>query len=90
MQDASDPKSRDRYDLVTVFEAIHDMARPVDALMAIREMLAPGGTVVIADERTAESFCGAARRPRALVLRVECAVLSATGREDQPSAATGT
>jgi 23S rRNA G2445 N2-methylase RlmL len=26
VQDASDPKSRDRYDLVTVFEAIHDMA----------------------------------------------------------------
>jgi protein-L-isoaspartate O-methyltransferase len=31
------------YDLVTVFEAIHDMARPVEALRAIRQTLAPRG-----------------------------------------------
>ena len=48
--------SRDRYDLVTVFEALHDMSYPVDVLRAARGMLAEGGVVLVGDERTAESF----------------------------------
>ena len=45
-----------RYDLVTIFEALHDMARPVDALRAARGMLAPSGSVIIADELVADEF----------------------------------
>jgi SAM-dependent methyltransferase len=45
-----------RYDLVTVFEALHDMARPVEALAAARRMLAKGGSVVVADEPVADEF----------------------------------
>ncbi len=57
--DASGPGSNGwsgRYDLVTIFEALHDMARPVDALRAARGMLAPSGSVVIADELVADEF----------------------------------
>lgn len=36
--------------LVTVFQALHDMGRPVEALAAFRELLAPGGAVLVADE----------------------------------------
>jgi ubiquinone/menaquinone biosynthesis C-methylase UbiE len=36
--------------LVTVFQALHDMGRPVDALAAFRELLSPGGAVLVADE----------------------------------------
>ena len=36
VRDAADPELADRYDLVTVFEAVHDMAKPVEALRAIR------------------------------------------------------
>ena len=44
------------YDLVTIFEALHDMNHPVQALQAARASLAPGGSVLVADERVAESF----------------------------------
>jgi SAM-dependent methyltransferase len=44
------------YDLVTVFEALHDVARPVEMLAGIRRALAPGGTVLVADERVADEF----------------------------------
>lgn len=56
VQDASDPALEGRYDLVTIFEALHDMNHPVDALRAARAMLADGGAVLIGDERVAEEF----------------------------------
>jgi 2-polyprenyl-3-methyl-5-hydroxy-6-metoxy-1,4-benzoquinol methylase len=54
--DAADPDLPGRYDLVTIFEALHDMARPVEALAAARGMLADGGSVVVADEPVADEF----------------------------------
>ena len=45
-----------RYDLVTIFEALHDMSRPVDALRTARGLLGPAGSVVIADELVADEF----------------------------------
>jgi 2-polyprenyl-3-methyl-5-hydroxy-6-metoxy-1,4-benzoquinol methylase len=54
--DASGPGWSGRYDLVTIFEGLHDMPRPVDALRAAREMLEPSGSVLIADELVAEEF----------------------------------
>lgn len=48
------------YDLVTFFEILHDLARPVEALRAARETLAPGGVVLVADEITADAFAGPA------------------------------
>jgi SAM-dependent methyltransferase len=56
LHDASAPPPEDRYDLITIFEALHDMNHPVAALQAARAMLADGGSVVIADERVAEHF----------------------------------
>lgn len=44
-----------RYDLVTMFETLHDMAYPVEVLRTARSMLAPGG-VVVGDERVGETF----------------------------------
>jgi 2-polyprenyl-3-methyl-5-hydroxy-6-metoxy-1,4-benzoquinol methylase len=54
--DAADPGLPGRYDLVTIFEALHDMSRPVDALRAARTMLAEGGSVVVADEPVEDEF----------------------------------
>jgi 2-polyprenyl-3-methyl-5-hydroxy-6-metoxy-1,4-benzoquinol methylase len=54
--DATDPQLEGRYDLVTIFEALHDMPRPVDALRVANQLLAPGGSVVIADERVDDAF----------------------------------
>jgi ubiquinone/menaquinone biosynthesis C-methylase UbiE len=54
--DAADPELSGRYDLVTIFEALHDMSFPVDVLRTARGLLSDGGRVLVADERTAERF----------------------------------
>src|SRR5262245_3579949 len=54
--DAADPGLAGRFDLVTIFEALHDMPRPVEARSAARALLAAGGSVVIADERAEDGF----------------------------------
>jgi 2-polyprenyl-3-methyl-5-hydroxy-6-metoxy-1,4-benzoquinol methylase len=54
--DASSPGISGRFDLVTIFEGLHDMSRPVDALRAAHRLLTPSGSVVIADELTADVF----------------------------------
>ena len=56
VRDASDPTLAGQYDLVTAFECIHDMSNPVGALRTMRSLRRDGGTVMIADERVAESF----------------------------------
>jgi SAM-dependent methyltransferase len=55
-RDAADPDLAGRYDLVTLFEALHDVTHPVAVLKTLRAMLAPGGSVFMADERTEERF----------------------------------
>ncbi len=44
------------YDLACIFEALHDMGEPVEALRRIRAVLAPGAAVLVADERVADTF----------------------------------
>jgi SAM-dependent methyltransferase len=44
------------YDLVTAFECVHDMSDPVSVLSTMRSLVEPDGTVLIMDERVAESF----------------------------------
>jgi SAM-dependent methyltransferase len=56
VHDASDPQLPGPYDLITMFEALHDLNHPVQALQTARRSLAPGGSVVIADERVADRF----------------------------------
>jgi 2-polyprenyl-3-methyl-5-hydroxy-6-metoxy-1,4-benzoquinol methylase len=46
----------ERYDLVYIHEALHDMSYPVDVLRACRELLADRGSVLVADERVADAF----------------------------------
>jgi SAM-dependent methyltransferase len=44
------------YDVAFYFEALHDMAHPVESLRAVRESLRPGGVVVVMEERAEEEF----------------------------------
>jgi 2-polyprenyl-3-methyl-5-hydroxy-6-metoxy-1,4-benzoquinol methylase len=46
-RDAADAELAGRYDLVTIFEALHDMSYPVDVLRAARGLLVDGGAVFI-------------------------------------------
>lgn len=54
--DAADPGFSSRYDVATIFEALHDMARPIQALRAARSLLDEGGWVLVADELVGEEF----------------------------------
>jgi SAM-dependent methyltransferase len=54
--DAADAAFAERFDLVTIFEALHDMPQPVEVLRTVRGMLTEGGSVFIADELTEDSF----------------------------------
>ncbi len=54
--DAGDIGIGGRYDLVTAFEAIHDLAHPVEVLRTMRSLAGPDGLVVVMDEAVADSF----------------------------------
>jgi 2-polyprenyl-3-methyl-5-hydroxy-6-metoxy-1,4-benzoquinol methylase len=54
--DAADLRGAGGYNLLTIFEALHDMSRPVDALSAARQMLADDGTLLVADGLVADEF----------------------------------
>jgi pimeloyl-ACP methyl ester carboxylesterase/ubiquinone/menaquinone biosynthesis C-methylase UbiE len=44
------------YDLVVVFEVLHDLARPQVVLERLRDTLADGGVLLVADERVSPQF----------------------------------
>jgi 2-polyprenyl-3-methyl-5-hydroxy-6-metoxy-1,4-benzoquinol methylase len=90
-QDAADDTLTGAYDLVTIFEALHDMARPVEALRAARGLLVEGGSVIVADERAGEHFTAPAEDPLdRLFYGFSVLHCLPVGRIDRPSAATGT
>ena len=88
--DAADPGLAGRFDLVTAFECLHDLARPVEALRGMRELLAPGGTVLIADERVAETFHAPGDLLERLNYNFSVLHCLPVGMASQPSAGTGT
>ncbi|MEX2196766.1 MAG: class I SAM-dependent methyltransferase [Thermoleophilaceae bacterium] len=88
--DAADAAPGVRYDLVTIFEAVHDLARPVEVLESARRMLAPGGVVLVADEKVAHEFEAPGDDVERLMYGYSVLFCLPTSREEQPSAATGT
>jgi 2-polyprenyl-3-methyl-5-hydroxy-6-metoxy-1,4-benzoquinol methylase len=79
-----------RYDLVTIFESLHDMARPAEVLVAARELLAPGGAVLVADERTAEAFSAPGDDLERVLYAYSVVCCLPCGLYDEPSVGTGT
>ena len=49
VQDTTVSFARDKYGLITAFDAIHDQAKPEQLLANIYEALAPGGTLLMQD-----------------------------------------
>ena len=56
VRDAGDPSLAGGYDLVTAFECLHDMNKPVEALKTMRRLTKKDGTVLIVDERVGDTF----------------------------------
>jgi SAM-dependent methyltransferase len=90
VRDAADAASAGSYDLVLAFECIHEMADPVAALRAMRQMAGESGAVVVMDERVGDSF--AARNDDTEWFMYGFSVLHClpVGLADRPSAGTGT
>jgi 2-polyprenyl-3-methyl-5-hydroxy-6-metoxy-1,4-benzoquinol methylase len=80
------------FDLVVIFEALHDMSRPVEALRTARQLLSPGGALIVVDERTADTFTGMAldNPIERFLYAVSTTVCLPNSLAEQPSAAVGT
>jgi 2-polyprenyl-3-methyl-5-hydroxy-6-metoxy-1,4-benzoquinol methylase len=90
VRDVADPALAGRYDLVTIFEALHDMSQPVEVLRTCRQLMAPGGSVLVVDERVADSFVAPGDQVERLMYGFSILCCLPAGMADQPSAATGT
>jgi 2-polyprenyl-3-methyl-5-hydroxy-6-metoxy-1,4-benzoquinol methylase len=77
------------YDLVCVFEAVHDMSQPVAVLGALRSLVADGGTVLVADERAAVSFEESEGPIEAFLYGASVLHCLPVGLADSPSVGTG-
>jgi len=90
VRDAADPAGVGQYDLVVVIEAIHDLSRPVEVLTAIRRMLRPDGTALIADEKTEDRFTAPASEIERLYYGYSLFTCLPAAMTERPTAATGT
>jgi 2-polyprenyl-3-methyl-5-hydroxy-6-metoxy-1,4-benzoquinol methylase len=89
-RDAADPELAGRYDVVTIFEALHDMSYPVEALRSARSLLAAGGVVLIADERTEDKFTAPASDQERLFYGYSVFHCLPVGMVGEGAAGTGT
>jgi 2-polyprenyl-3-methyl-5-hydroxy-6-metoxy-1,4-benzoquinol methylase len=78
------------FDVATAFECIHDMARPVEVLGAVRRGLADDGAMLVVDERTKDRFTGEQDPLEAYFYGWSVFDCLPTGMFEQPSAGTGT
>jgi SAM-dependent methyltransferase len=91
VQDASDPALHGAYDLVTIFQALHDMNHPVEALRTARSLLAPGGALLVADEKVPHAFSAPTEDPmERLAYGFSVLHCLPVGRTAPDAAATGT
>jgi 2-polyprenyl-3-methyl-5-hydroxy-6-metoxy-1,4-benzoquinol methylase len=89
-RDAADAGLAGRYDLVTIFEALHDMSYPVDVLRAARDLLAEGGVAFIGDERTEDEFTAPASEVERLFYGFSVFHCLPVGMVGEDAAGTGT
>lgn len=89
IRDAGDPLVAGSYDLVCAFECIHDMANPVAALTAMRQLAGSDGVVLVADEKVAERFTAPGDDIERFMYGFSILHCLPVGREGTPSAATG-
>ncbi|MEO8229590.1 MAG: methyltransferase domain-containing protein, partial [Chloroflexota bacterium] len=90
VRDAADPAAAGMYDLAVVIEAIHDLSRPVHVLAAIKQMLRPDGSALIADERTEDQFTAPASETERLYYGFSIFTCLPAAMTERPTAATGT
>jgi len=88
--DANDPLFAGRFDAAFIFEAVHDLSRPVEVLRALGNACVEGGTVVVMDERVADEFGAIGDPVERFMYAASVLHCLPAGRAEEPSAATGT
>ncbi len=78
------------YDLVCVFDALHDLPRPVEVLTACRTALAAGGSVLVMEPNVADEVQQPAPITERFFYAVSVLHCLPVSLSEQPSAATGT
>jgi 2-polyprenyl-3-methyl-5-hydroxy-6-metoxy-1,4-benzoquinol methylase len=78
------------FDVVTVLEALHDMAHPADVLAAARAALAADGVLLVADEAVAPAFTAPGDELERMMYGWSITHCLPAAMVDQPSAAIGT
>jgi 2-polyprenyl-3-methyl-5-hydroxy-6-metoxy-1,4-benzoquinol methylase len=78
-----------QYGLVCIFDALHDMSKPIDVLRTCAERLPPGGTVLLMEPRAADTFSAPGDDVERFLYAVSLLHCLPVGLSDQPSAQTG-
>lgn len=77
-------------DFATAFECIHDMARPVDVMRAVRDALVDDGAMLVVDEKTRDEFTGEPDDVESYLYGWSLFDCLPAGMSDSPSEGTGT
>lgn len=77
-------------DLVVILEALHDLAQPVEVLRAARSKLAPGGAVLVADEKVQDTFTAPGDELERMMYGWSVVHCLPAALAEEPSAAIGT
>jgi 2-polyprenyl-3-methyl-5-hydroxy-6-metoxy-1,4-benzoquinol methylase len=88
--DAAGLAVRGPFDVAVMLEALHDMARPVEALAAVRAALTPDGTLLVADEAVAPTFTAPGDELERMMYGWSISHCLPAAMAEQPSAAIGT
>lgn len=78
------------FDLALIIEALHDMANPVPVLRAVRQALVEDGSLIVVDERVAETFAAPGDDLERFMYGWSLTTCLPDGRSREPSVATGT
>ena len=89
-RDAGDIANAGKYDLVTVFEALHDMSQPVGVLAAMRHLVNDSGAVLVVDENVAERFTAPGDAVERMMYGWSVSICLPNGLAESPSVGTGT
>lgn len=88
--DAAELVAYGPFDAVLILEALHDLARPVDALVAARTSLSPGGTAIVVDEKVQHEFTAPGDRLERLMYGWSISHCLPSQRAEEGSASIGT
>jgi len=78
------------FDAAFAFECLHDMARPVEVLSAIRHAVRPHGLVVVMDEAVADQFQAPGNEVERFMYGCSLFICLPDGLSSTPSVGTGT